>query len=153
MLLKFRHPNNILGDFTHYADVDESKIKRYIGPIAPVNHVSFRISDPIHQDLQSYFNRMENTWIMNIPYDFYFVEGNYIVILKMTQTFILHHNITDFRIGEINPFVPTQNMNFYLWCYFDYDNRVFIPIGGLNTQFAVTTLQEIQQRGLAEINF
>ncbi len=152
VLLKFRSPENILDDFTHYAEVDENKIKRFVGPIAQIHQVSFRISTPIHADLQPYFNnRTEDVWELKIPYDFHFVEGNYLVINEKGQQFILHHNITHFRVGNNNQFVPINNMTFYLWCYFDYETQSFITIGGLNTQFATTTREEIEQNNLERI--
>lgn len=152
ILLKFRNANNILDDFNHYAEVEDEKIKRYIGPIAHIHQVSFRISLPIHEDLQPYFNnRTEDIWVLRIPYDFYFVDGNYFVIYTLGQQFILHHNITHFRVGNSNPFVPIHDMRYYLWCYFDYQGQKFLPIGGLNMQFAVTTRDEIEQNNLERI--
>jgi len=135
ILLKFRNANNILGDFTHYAEVEDEKIKRYVGPIAHIHQVSFRISAPIHEDLQPYFNNMtEDIWVLRIPYDFYFVDGNYFVIYTLGHQFI-----------------PIHDMRYYLWCYFDYQGQNFLPIGGLNMQFAVTTRDEIEQNNLERI--
>ena len=152
MLLKFRHPNNLFGEFTHYADIPEEKIKRYVGVITPRDNVSFKFAIPIIEELRPYFNNREsNIYELRELNDFYFIDGGYIVFHNDGQLFFYHQNITHFRIGSNNPFVEINKLSYYFWCYFDIDRKLFYPIGGLNMQFAITSDEEISEKGLEKI--
>lgn len=149
MLLKFRQ--NVFGDFTHYSDIAEEKLKRFLGPLTPRDEVSFKFSIPIIEELRPYFdNKEENVYILKIPYDFYFIDGGHFVICADGNLYFFHQAITHFRINNQNPFVPVSEIKYYSWCYFDNDRKKFNPIGGVNMQFGLTTKEEIAEKQLQE---
>jgi len=149
MLLKFR--SNIFGDYTHYAEINDNEIKRYVGPLSPIHNVVFKFSIPIIEELQPFFDfQSENTYILKVPYDFYYVEGGYIVIHFDGQIFIYEQNITEFSIGN-NAFQPIENINYYYYARFNKTTKIFSPLGGVNTHFAITNEAEIHEKGLKKM--
>lgn len=149
MLLKFR--SNIFGEFTHYAEIDDGEIKRFVGPLSPMDNVVFKFSIPIIEELQPYFNHQsEKTYLLKVPYDFYYVEGGYIVLHSDGQVFVYEQNITHFKIGN-NGFQPIENISYYYFARFNKETNTFIPIGGVNMQFSITNEQEIEEKALKKM--
>jgi hypothetical protein len=151
MLLKFCGDKS--GTFTHYYEIPNNEIKKYVGPINEWHQVSFKFALPIDPNLRPYFNnREEYEYELNVPYEFYYVEGGNIVVYYNGELFFHNQNITHFKVGN-NDFQPIANISLYYSCWFNAVKKIFQPIGGIYMQYYFTTEKEIQEKGLQKMEF
>lgn len=128
--------------YTHYVEADDSRIKRYIGPISPMHDVAFKVVDPIDPQIQQYLEKRQDEYVLKINNSIYFIEGGVIVVMNPFNRVFLKRNITQFRIGK-NQFNPIEDIKYYLLCYFNFEKEIFFPIG--TEYITLTTTEEISQ--------